>query len=112
MDSHIFGFKKAPTVFQNANEKIFHTLLSNAHVFINDTLLYSLDNSHHGYLLSQFYDSVKSHGIMLFQRKIVVGKTTIDFLGIMIVDGKYMLQPHIATTLLDFLDVLISQNQV
>ena len=50
----------------------------------------------------------KSQGIMLSENKMVIGQTSIEFLGVNISNGKYTLQLHIAATLGKFPDELTS----
>ena len=45
---------------------------------------------------------------MLSEKKMVIGQSSIDFLGVNISYGKYTLQPHIATSLSEFPDKLTS----
>ena len=52
-----------------------------------------------------------SQEIMLSKKKMVIGQSSIDFLGVSISDGKYTLQPHIAVSLSEFLDKLTSANR-
>lgn len=49
---------------------------------------------------------------MLSEKKMVIAPKEIDFLGMKIADGKFLLQPHIAKDLLKFLDKLTSVKQV
>ena len=49
---------------------------------------------------------------MLSEKKMVIGQSSIDFLGANISDGKYTLQPHIATSLSAFPDKLTSAKQI
>nr|GEU71517.1 zinc finger, CCHC-type, viral movement protein [Tanacetum cinerariifolium] len=66
----------------------------------------------HAELLSNFYSLVTKYGIMLSEKKMEVGVTTIHFLGMEISDGKYQPQPHVAQELLKFLDELSSQRMI
>ncbi|GKA22173.1 hypothetical protein Tco_0708135 [Tanacetum coccineum] len=50
----------------------------------------------HAELLSKFYSLVTKYAIMLSEKKMGVGVTTIQFLGMEIPDGKYQPQPHVA----------------
>ncbi|GJW68798.1 hypothetical protein Tco_0123222 [Tanacetum coccineum] len=58
-------------------------------VYIDDILLFSLDEQSHAELLSKFYSLVTKYRIMLSEKKMEVGVTTIQFLGKEISDGKY-----------------------
>ena len=55
---------------------------------------------------------MKSQGIMLSEKKMVIGHSSIDFLGVSISDGKYILQPHIVVSLGEFPDKLTSTKQI
>ena len=79
---------------------------------MDDILLFSKDEDSHERLLTEFYNLVKSQGIMLFEKKMVIGQSSIDFLGVSISDEKYTLQPHIAASLGEFLDKLTSAKQI
>ena len=49
---------------------------------------------------------------MLSEKKMVIEQSSIDFLVINILDGKYTLQPHIAVSLGEFLDKLTSTKPI
>ena len=101
-----FVLKNAPSEFQKAMVTLFQPLLNNALIYVDDILLFSKDEESYEKLLTEFYNLVKSQGIMLSEKKIVVGQSSIDFLGVNIPDGKYILQPHVAAFLGQFLDKL------
>ena len=77
--------------------------MDNALVYIDDILLFSPDINSYYNLLSKFHDLVKSYGIMLAEKKMIIGETNINFLGMHISKGQYQLQPHITTQLDHFL---------
>ncbi|KAL9241030.1 hypothetical protein vseg_015190 [Gypsophila vaccaria] len=54
-----FGLKTAPSLFQKAMIKIFKPILTNALVYIDDILLFSMDVDSHSALLSKFHDIVQ-----------------------------------------------------
>ena len=91
-----FGLKVAPSLFQKAMTKIFQAIMHHTLVYIDDLLLFSKDVESHYQLLCQFRDLVQSYGIMLSERKIQVGKDSIDFLGMVFKDGHYCPGKHIA----------------
>ncbi|GJY77771.1 putative reverse transcriptase domain, viral movement protein [Tanacetum coccineum] len=91
-----FGLKNAPSTFQKAMITIFEPILANTLVYIDDILMFSPDEQSHAELLSKFNSLVTKCGIMLLEKKIKVGVTTIQFLGMKISDGKYQPQPHVA----------------
>ena len=103
-----FGLKNAPSQFQKAMVTLFQPLLNNALIYVDDILLFSKDEESHEKLLTEFYNLVKSQGIMLSEKKMIIGQSFIDFLGVNISDGKYVLQPHIAASLGEFPDRLTS----
>ena len=60
-----FGLKNAPSQFQKAMVTLFQPLLNNALIYVDDILLFSKDEESHEKLLTEFYNSMKSQGIML-----------------------------------------------
>ncbi|KAG8481584.1 hypothetical protein CXB51_026542 [Gossypium anomalum] len=97
-----FGLKIAPSLFQKVMIKVFHPLMKNALVYIDDILLYSRDEESHAELLEDFKSLVHKYGIMLSERKMLINKSEIEFLGMDIKDGRYSPGPHIAQKLLKF----------
>ena len=108
----LFGLKNAPSQFQKAMVALFQPLLANALIYTDDILLFSKDAESHERLLTKFYNLVKSHRIMLSEKKMVIGQNSIEFLGVNISNGKYTLQPHIAATLGEFPNKLTSAKQI
>ena len=86
-----FGLKNAPSQFQKSMVMLFQPLLTNALIYVDDIILFSKDEESHAKLLTEFYNLVQSQGIMLSEKKMVVGQSSIDFLGVYISDGKYTL---------------------
>ena len=86
-----FGLKNAPSQFQKAMVTLFQPLLTNALIYMDDILLFSKDEEFHEKLLTDFYNLVKTQGIMLSEKKMVIGQSSINFLGVNISDGKYTL---------------------
>ena len=88
---------------------LFQPLLANASIYVDDILLFLKDVDSHEKLLIEFYNLVKSQGTMLSEKKKnVIGQTSIKFLGMTILYGKYTLQPHITSFLKEFPDKLSS----
>ncbi|KAH9744221.1 hypothetical protein KPL70_003601 [Citrus sinensis] len=75
-----------------------------------DFLLGSYDE--HCQLLTQFYDIIQSHGIMLSAKKSTIATDNIEFLGMIIKYGHYQPGKHIAQELLHFPDQQLSKKQV
>ncbi|KAK1382556.1 hypothetical protein POM88_020291 [Heracleum sosnowskyi] len=86
--------------------------MDNALIYIDDILLFSPDIDSHHSLLTDFHSLVKSYGIMLAEKKMIIGVTYIEFLGMHISEGQYHLQPHIATQLEHFPDENLTFKQV
>nr|GEU78813.1 hypothetical protein [Tanacetum cinerariifolium] len=105
-----FGLKNAPSVFQKVMITIFEPILANTLVYIDDILLFSPDEQSHAELLSKFYSLVTKYEIMLSEKKMEVGVTTIQFLGMEISDGKYQPQPHVAQESLKFLAKTVTSH--
>ncbi|KAK0585709.1 hypothetical protein LWI29_032859 [Acer saccharum] len=107
-----FGLKTTPSLFQKAVTRIFHPLLHSALIYIDDILLFSPDETSHNLLLQQFHNIVNQYGIMLSEKKSIVGRSEIEFLGMHIANGQYRPGPHLAVRLLDFPDSDLSVYQV
>ena len=79
---------------------------------MDDILLFSKDAESYERLLTEFYNLVKSQGIMLSEKKMVIGQSSIDFLGVSRSNRTYTLQPYIAVSLGEFPDKLTSAKQI
>ena len=69
--------------------QIFQPILHHALIYIDDILLFSGSHDEHRQLLTQFYDIVHNHGIMLSAKKSTIATDNIEFLGMIIKDGHY-----------------------
>ncbi|KAH9717087.1 hypothetical protein KPL71_021694 [Citrus sinensis] len=107
-----FGLKTAPSIFQKSMVKIFQPILHHALNYIDDILLFSGSHDEHRQLLTQFYDILQSHGIMLSAKKSTIATNNIEFLGMVIKDGHYQPGKHIAQELLHFPDQQLSKRQI
>ncbi|KAH9722953.1 hypothetical protein KPL70_006913 [Citrus sinensis] len=107
-----FGLKTAPSIFQKSMVQIFQPILHHALIYIDDILLFSGSHEEHRNLLSQFYDIIQSHGIMLSAKKSTIATDNIEFLGMIIKDGHYQPGKHIAQELLHFPDQQLSKRQI
>ena len=86
-----FGLKNAPSQFEKPMVTLFQPLLANALIYVDNILLFSKDEESHANLVTEFYNLVKFQGIMLSETKMVIGQSSIDFLGVNISNGKYTL---------------------
>ena len=68
---------------------LFQHILANALIYVDDILLFSIDAESHDRLLTEYYNLVKSQGIMLSKKKMVIEQTSIEFLGVNILGEKY-----------------------
>ena len=91
-----FGLKVAPSLFRKSLIKIFEPILYHALIYIDDVLLFSKDHDSHQDILSHFLKIVESHGIMLSDKKSILGQDSVEFLGMVIKDGHYRPGPLIA----------------
>ncbi|KAG8485185.1 hypothetical protein CXB51_021833 [Gossypium anomalum] len=82
--------------------KVFHPLMKNALVYIDDILLYSQDEESHVELLENFRSLIHKYGIMLSERKMQINKSEIEFLRMDIKGGRYSPGAHITQELLKF----------
>ncbi|XP_043705607.1 uncharacterized protein LOC122655480 [Telopea speciosissima] len=73
-------------------------------IYIDDILLFSKNEEEHQQLSSQFLDITIQHGIMLSAKKMEIGVSKVNFLGVIITNGTYDLQLHIGKSLLEFSD--------
>ena len=86
-----FELKNTLSQFQKTMVTLFQPLLTNALIYVDDILLFSKDADSLENLLTKFYNLVKSQGIMLSKKKMVIEQTSIEFLGVNILGEKYIL---------------------
>ena len=72
MDSHAVWSKNNTSLFQKAMTKIFSPIMENALIYIDEILLFSLDESSHKNLLEGFHHIVQQYGIMLAEKKMTI----------------------------------------
>ena len=81
MDLFTFGLKVPPSLFQKAMTSIFKPLLNSAFIYIDEIVLFSLDEDSHKELFHKFYRIYDEHRVMLSSRKSQIGRMEVDFLG-------------------------------
>ncbi|KAL5568953.1 hypothetical protein UlMin_025528 [Ulmus minor] len=91
---------------------IYGPLLSQALVYIDEIFLFSPDTEAHKKLLAQFAEITEQYGVMLSEKKMLMGQSKIEFLGMNLFNGQYEAQPHIAQELLKFPDESLTKIQV
>ena len=76
-----FGFKNAPSEFQNIMNEIFNPFSTHAIVYIDDVLIFSEPLEQHKKHLRAFLNTVKLNGLVVSAPKIKPFQTTVKFLG-------------------------------
>ncbi|KAH9792640.1 hypothetical protein KPL71_004208 [Citrus sinensis] len=87
------------------------TFLKNAQIFSKFDLK-SGSHDEHRQLLTQFYDILQSHRIMLSAKKSIIATDNVEFLGMIIKDGHYQPGKHNSQELLHFPDQQLSRRQI
>ena len=101
-----FGLKTVPPVFQRKMDSIFGDYKRFVLVYVDDILVFSKDMKEHlGHLQTVFRLFVEN-GIVISKKKMELCKNHINFLGVVLGDGKIKLQPHIAKKALEMPDKL------
>jgi len=106
-----FGLTNAPSEFQKRMEDIFRHLTF-VIVYIDDLLVCSYDLKQHLQHLNQVYELVYKHGLVLSKPKICWAQTRIEYLGLILSQGKIELQEHVLKKLLDFPDEILEIKQL
>ena len=99
-----FGLKNAPSIFQRKMDNIFRDNDSFVAVYIDDILVFSKSKKQHIGHLRIVLKKFEEHGIIISKSKMQLFQQTIEFLGVIIGDGKILLQPHISEKILTFPD--------
>ena len=107
-----FGLKNAPQIFQRRMDNVFKPIKEFCIVYVDDILIFSKDLTTHKEHLKAFSSLCKEHGIILSEKKAEIGKTKIEFLGLIIDQGNIELQPHIALKIREFPDQLEDKKQL
>ena len=91
-----FGLKTAPPIFQRKMDSIFGEYKRFVLVYVDDILVFSKDIKEHlGHLQTVFRLFVEN-GIIISKKKKELCKNYINFLGVVLGEGKIKLQPHMA----------------
>ena len=105
-----FGLRNAPSEFQKM-EDVFSPL-DFVIAYIVDILVCSYDTNQHKKHLEEFFSIVFRHILALSKKKMEIGKTKIEFLGIFIYEGKVELQTHVLQALAEFPDRILDKTQL
>ena len=91
-----FGLKNASSIFQRKRDNIFRDKDSFVAVYIDDILVFSKNKKQHIGHLQIVLKKFEEHGIIISKIKMQLFQQTIEFLGVIIGDGKILLQSHIS----------------
>ena len=97
-----FGLKNAPSIFQRKMDNIFKDNDSFIVVYIDDILVFSKNKKQYIGHLQIVLKKFEEHGIRISKSKMQLFQQIIEFLGVIIGDGKILLQPHISEKILTF----------
>lgn len=97
-----FGLKNAPAIFQRKMDMCFKELDSFVAVYIDDILVYSEGIEEHANHLKQVLRICEKEGLVLSKNKMKIATSEVEFLGMIIGNGKIRLQPHIIQKIADF----------
>lgn len=97
-----FGLKNAPAVFQRKMDKCFHGTEEFIAVYIDDILVYSMNEEEHEKHLKIMLKICEEKGLVLSPTKMKIAVPEIEFLGATIGNSKVRLQTHIIKKICDF----------
>ncbi|GJW08831.1 Orf y [Tanacetum coccineum] len=97
-----FGLKNAPAIFQRKMDKCFKGMEAFIAVYIDDILVFSKNEEEHTKHLSKMLKTCKDNGLVLSPTKMKIAVPRIDFLGVVIGEGRIHLQPHIIKKIVEF----------
>ena len=90
-----FSLKNAPTIFQRKMDNIFRDNDSFVTVYIDDILVFSKNKKKHIGHLQIVLKKFEEHGIIISKSKMQLFQQTIEFLEVIIGNGKILLQPRL-----------------
>jgi hypothetical protein len=105
-----FGLRNSPSKFQKM-EDVFSPL-DFVIAYIADILVCSYDTNQHKKHLEEFFSVVFRHDLTLSKKKMEIGKTKIEFLGLVIYEAKVELQTHVLQALAEFPDRILDKTQL
>jgi hypothetical protein len=106
-----FGLKNAPSDFQKRMDDIFRHLPF-VIVYIDDLLVCSVDIKQHVHHLEVVYDLLYRHGLVLSKSKLCWMQTKIEYLGMILSQGKVELQDHVLKKLAEFPNEILDIKQL
>ncbi|GKA11394.1 Orf y [Tanacetum coccineum] len=97
-----FGLKNALAVFQRKMDKCLKGTEAFIAVYIDDILVFSKNEEEHARHLNIMLQICKNNGLVLSPTKMKIAVSRIDFLGVVIGEGRIHLQPHIIKKIVEF----------
>ena len=91
-----FGLKNALSIFQRKMDNTSRDNDSFVAVYIDDILVFSKNKKKHIGHLQIVLKKFEEHDIIISKSKMQLFQHTIEFLGVIIGNGKILLQPHIS----------------
>ena len=99
-----FGLKNAPSIFERKMDNIFRDNDSFIAVYIDDIPVFRKNKKKHIGHLQIVLKMFEEHGVIISKSEMQLFQHTIEFLGVIIGNGKILLQPHILEKILTFPD--------
>lgn len=90
-----FGLKNAPVIFQRKIGECFKGTEAFIAVYIDDILVFSLNEDTHAQHLAIMLQICERHGLVLSPTKMKIAVSEVEFLGAIIGNQRIRLQPHI-----------------
>jgi hypothetical protein len=75
-------------------------------------LYFSIDMNQHKKHLEKVYERIYKHGISLSKSKLEFAKTRIEYLGLILSQGKIEMQEHVLKALSKFPDIILDKKQL
>jgi len=107
-----FGLMNAPSVFQRIVEKRFKRMQKFLEVYIDDILIHSKTIADHEIHLQKFHERVYKTCCVLSQKKMELFKTTVNYLGYTISEGKITIMQHSLDFVANFPDEILEKQQL
>eukprot|EP00257_Ricinus_communis_P017002 XP_015575331.1 uncharacterized protein LOC107261331 [Ricinus communis] len=92
--------------------EIFEPILYFSLIYIDDILLFSDTAEEYHQLLKQFIAIIQKYGIMLLEKKSIIGQQEIEFLGMHFKDDQYTYGSHLTKELDSFPNENLSVKQI
>lgn len=105
-----FDFRNALSEFQKM-EDVFSPL-DFVIAYIVDISVCSYDTNQHKKHLEEFFSVAFRHNLALSEKKMEIGKTKIEFIGLVIYEGKKELQTRVLQALTEFPDIILEKTQL